>query len=61
LIGTLLKQAPSRLATPGLLLMEIGADQGEAAKRLAQNVFPGAAVTIIKDYAGLDRVIRVER
>jgi release factor glutamine methyltransferase len=61
LIGRLLQQAPSRLATPGLLLMEIGADQGPAAEVLARAAFPNAAVSIIKDYAGLDRVIRVEQ
>ncbi|MBX3063394.1 MAG: peptide chain release factor N(5)-glutamine methyltransferase [Anaerolineae bacterium] len=60
LIRRLLTQAPARLATPGLLLLEIGADQGEAAAQLARAAFPNAAVAVLKDYAGLDRVVRVQ-
>lgn len=61
LIRRLLEQAPSRLGSPGLLLMEIGADQGPAVEGLARPAFPDAIVDIIKDYAHLDRVVRVER
>ncbi len=61
LIRRLLEQAPSRLASPGLLLMEIGADQGQSVEALARAAFPDAIVDIIKDYAHLDRVVRVER
>ncbi len=61
LIRRLLEQAPSRLALPGLLLMEIGADQGEAVQALAQLAFPAAQVSLIKDLARLDRVVCVER
>ena len=61
LIRRLLEQAPTRLAIPGLLLMEHGADQGPAVEALAKAAFPHAAVSIIKDYAGLDRVVRVEQ
>ena len=61
LIRQLLEQAPARLSVRGLLLMEIGADQGEAVQTLAQAAFPIGAVSILKDDAGLDRVVRVER
>ncbi|MEP7284549.1 MAG: peptide chain release factor N(5)-glutamine methyltransferase [Chloroflexota bacterium] len=61
LIRRLLEQAPARLAVPGLLLIEHGADQGLAVEALAKAAFPHAAVNIIKDYAGLDRVVRVEQ
>jgi release factor glutamine methyltransferase len=61
LIRRLLDQAPARLATPGLLLLEIGADQGAAVEVLAKAAFPGASVSVLKDYAKLDRVVRVEQ
>ncbi len=60
-IRRLLRQAPARLASPGLLLLEIGADQGAAVEALAKAAFPGAAVSVLKDYAKLDRVVRVEQ
>jgi len=60
LIRRMLDQAPGRLATPGLILIEIATDQNEAVIALSQAAFPQAAVSIIKDYAGLDRVVRVE-
>jgi release factor glutamine methyltransferase len=61
LIRRLLTQAPSQLRSPGLMLLEIGADQGEAAAQLARAAFPQAQVSVIKDYGKLDRVIRIER
>jgi release factor glutamine methyltransferase len=60
IIRALLYQAPSRLAQPdGLLLLEIGAAQGQEVSQLAQETFPGTAVSIHADLAGLDRVIQV--
>lgn len=60
LIRALLDQVPRRLATPGLLLLEHGADQGAAVAGLARAAFPLADVQNIRDDAGLDRVVRVE-
>jgi release factor glutamine methyltransferase len=60
-IRRLLQQAPSRLASPGLLLLEMGLDQGAEVMKLAREVLPTASVSILKDYAGVDRVVRVER
>lgn len=48
----IIKDAP--LNEGGVLVLEIGADQGEAVKALLQARF--ASVEIIKDYNGLDRI-----
>ena len=61
LIRTLLSTAPQRLATPGLLVIEHGADQGPSALALCQAAFPVDRVTLLRDDAGLDRAVRVER
>jgi release factor glutamine methyltransferase len=47
--------APTHLRPGGRLLMEIGATQGEAVRDLATAVF--AEVTILRDHAGLDRLL----
>ena len=59
-IQELLATAPRYLKGRSLL-MEIGAWQGQAVKALAAASFPGAAITIHRDLAGLDRVLEVER
>jgi len=61
LIRRLLGQAPRVLAAGGLLLLEIGAGQGERVRALAEMAFPRAQVQIMPDYAGHDRVVSVER
>jgi release factor glutamine methyltransferase len=58
-IGRLLRQAPSRLRAGGALFVEIGEEQGEAARQLAADVFPRARVEVQKDLSGLDRVLAV--
>ena len=60
-IRRIMQQAPSRLASPGLLLLEIGAEQGGAVEALAREAFPAAAVSILKDLARHDRALRVEQ
>ncbi|MBZ0297908.1 MAG: peptide chain release factor N(5)-glutamine methyltransferase [Anaerolineae bacterium] len=45
---------------PKLVLLEIGADQGAAALALAQARLQPREATVIQDYAGLDRIVRVE-
>ncbi|MFN7210795.1 MAG: N5-glutamine methyltransferase family protein, partial [Aggregatilineales bacterium] len=60
LIRALLQQAPSHMTTPGLLLLEIGAEQGEAVCAAAQEAFgERAQISLHKDRAGLDRVLQV--
>ena len=61
LIRRLLSQSQGLLEPGGALLMEIGADQGEAVKAVAKTVFPrqGNAVRVHRDLAGRDRVLEV--
>lgn len=61
LIRRLLAMAPARLASPGLMLLEHGADQGPAVAELAHYAFPEAQIAILKDDAGLDRIVRIEQ
>jgi len=60
IIRRLLAQAPGVLRPGGGLLIEIGADQGEAASHLARAFFPGATVRVHPDLAGRDRVLEVQ-
>ena len=61
LIRRLLAQTVPVLAARACVLLEIGAGQGEAVAALCREVFPGAAVRVIDDYAGHDRVVEVVR
>jgi release factor glutamine methyltransferase len=68
IIQRLLVQAPAVLRQPepeegrpgGGLLIEIGADQGKAATRLARTFLPQAVVRVHPDLAGRDRVLEVQ-
>lgn len=60
LIRDLLYQSPIHLKPGGVILLEIGANQGEATRQLALEVFPKAAVTVLKDIAGLDRTVSIQ-
>jgi release factor glutamine methyltransferase len=60
-IRKLLPQAREKLNPAGLLLMEIGSSQGQAVKQLAEVQFPRAKIEIIKDLAGLDRLLVVRQ
>jgi release factor glutamine methyltransferase len=56
----LLAQAPAALAQPGLLLMEVDPPQASPLAEEARRRLPGAAVTLCRDLAGAERVLRVE-
>jgi release factor glutamine methyltransferase len=58
-IRRLLAQAGEHLKPYGCILLEIGASQGKVVKELARKHFPKAMVEVIKDYAGLDRVVKI--
>jgi len=58
-IGRLLEEAPARLSPSGVLLAEIGDMQGRAAKAVARAAFPEAAVKVMPDLSGRDRVLAV--
>jgi len=60
-IRSLLAQARGHLRLEGAILLEIGATQGQAVSALARHYFPTAKVEVIKDYAGLDRVVMVRK
>jgi release factor glutamine methyltransferase len=66
IIERLLKQVclpagrPRRyLESGGALFIEIGEEQGEAARALAAEVFPQARIEVVRDLSGLDRVLAV--
>jgi release factor glutamine methyltransferase len=59
LIRRLLAMAPARLEPGGMVLLEIGASQGEAVTGLARAHFPRADIAVVQDYAGLDRLVIV--
>jgi release factor glutamine methyltransferase len=58
-IRRLLEQAARRLAPSGLLLIEIGERQANAARTYAQAAFPDASIRIVPDLAGKDRVLEI--
>ncbi len=60
LIEKLLDQLPRWLAAGGLALLEIEARQGAALKAAALARFPYAAVDVLADLAGFDRLISIQ-
>ncbi|HWQ11307.1 MAG TPA: peptide chain release factor N(5)-glutamine methyltransferase [Roseiflexaceae bacterium] len=56
----LLADAPGRLRSGGVVLLEIGAEQGRAVAALARAAFPGADVRVQQDLAGHDRAVVVD-
>jgi release factor glutamine methyltransferase len=59
LIRDLLKQVPEVCESGAFVLLEIGADQGDALKLLVQNILE-VSCDILQDYAGLDRIGRFQ-
>ena len=59
LIRRLLAQVPAVCRKGAYVLLEIGADQGEAVARLVQERL-GSGCEILPDYAGLDRIARFQ-
>lgn len=60
LIRTFLLQAAERLRPGGMVIFEIGWQQGAAAETLARDAFPEARVDVWPDFAGLDRLVTVK-
>jgi release factor glutamine methyltransferase len=56
----LLHHSRQHLKRPGLVVLEIGAEQANDVLNLSRHFFPGMAVEIHKDYASLDRVVLIE-
>jgi len=60
LIRTALAQAPAVVKPGGLVLFECDPAQTRRIVRLAQGHWPAADVSVHKDLAGLDRVVRIQ-
>lgn len=58
-IRRLLAQARHWLLPGGIMLLEIGAGQGQEVLTLSAQHYPTAKAELFQDYAGLDRVVRV--
>lgn len=56
----ILKQAQEVLSPDGVIAFEIGFQQGEDLKRLANYYFSNKKCTVYKDYAQLDRMVIIE-
>ncbi len=59
-VERLLRGAPRHLREGGVLLAEIGWDEGERVVEVARECFARARVAVKKDLAGLDRLLVVE-
>jgi release factor glutamine methyltransferase len=60
-IRRLVRQSPSRLKSGGRLIFEMDGSQGESVKRIIEEKESLKFVKVVKDYAGLDRVVVAER
>jgi len=61
LIEPLLRDVPRVCTHRALILLEIGSGQGERVKEMAEQILAPQSVEIIYDYAGHDRVVRIQR
>jgi release factor glutamine methyltransferase len=52
-------EAPFLLKQTGVLMVEIGYLQGRAVKEIFERAFPTREVEVLKDIAGLDRMVYV--
>jgi release factor glutamine methyltransferase len=57
-IRKIIAEAPNHLSPNGTLFMEIGFDQGERVKKLAEEAGKYVEVKIIKDLNGKDRILK---
>ncbi len=60
IIFKLIDQIPSCLSKPGLAILEIQYDQAMIVVEKVNQIFPESSVSILKDYAGLNRFIKIE-
>ena len=58
IIRRIITETPAYLVPGGLLLMEIGYDQSEAVLMLAGNSAGYSHIEILKDYAGIGRILK---
>jgi release factor glutamine methyltransferase len=60
LMRAMLQDAPRVVKAGGLILLEIGAYQGDDVTAIARLHFPAARMSVKPDYAGLDRLVVIE-
>ncbi len=60
LIRRAMAQAKDQLEPPAALLFEIGDGQGVTLSQYARDLYPGADVRVIRDYANLERVLSIQ-
>lgn len=60
MIRRLVAQIPTICNPNARILLEIGAGQGDAALELARSMLPARHSAILKDYAGLDRILKID-
>jgi release factor glutamine methyltransferase len=58
-VRLLLAQAKGRLLMRGSVMLEIGLGQADEAVSLAKRHFPESKVDLLKDFAGIERVVRI--
>ncbi|OGD65613.1 protein-(glutamine-N5) methyltransferase, release factor-specific [Candidatus Berkelbacteria bacterium RIFOXYA2_FULL_43_10] len=59
IIKNFLDQAKTRLNNDGVILLEIGFNQAKDIREYAKKIMPKSKIQVIKDLAGLDRVIKI--
>ena len=59
-IERLLSQTPGKVLKGGILLLEIGCDQGQEVAGIARRVVVGCEVEVIADLSGLDRMVIIQ-
>lgn len=58
-IRRLLSQVGGRVREGGVVLLEVGHAQAEAAAALGRQSLPGAGVELVKDLGGVERVVKI--
>ena len=61
LIRRLLRQASAKLKDHGIILLELDPEQVPAVEALAQEIYPGAELSVEKDLARRDRIFVINR
>lgn len=60
IIKKFVKQLPAYIKSPGLILMEVQYDQAQKVRLLVREALPEAKVSVLKDYAFIERFVRIE-
>lgn len=60
-MARLVEQLPACLAPTGLALLELDPHQAIPMQAVARHSLPDADLSLVRDYAGLERVLRIER